>query len=162
MKSRMILAALLIMQVITGVASALTLDLTNDPCGASVDNPMKLAPGESIILSLKGTQIATAGETFPVEVASKTSDLTVTILKPVFGPVSKPTFCQAGTVQVTLATNPVNEFNSFSIQAGPGSVNGEIQTASRIVSVPEFATVAMPVAAIMGLMFLVYRKKKEE
>ncbi len=169
MKSKLvtITALLAVIVAMTGTAAAFTLDLYNKdiatPCdGGSAPNPIVLAPGDSVILSLHATQLLKNNDTYPLS-ETHTSDLTVAFISGVtFGPVgTSGTFCKSDAVKVTLSTNPTNAINTFNVTAGPGSKSAEIQTASRSINVPEFPAVALPVGAAIGLVFLFQQRKRK-
>jgi hypothetical protein len=61
------------------------------------------------------------------------------------------------------AASPSGTIYRVSIGAGPVTIESEIDSASRYVNseIPEFPTVALPVAAILGLAFFMQRRKDE-
>jgi len=73
-------------------------------------------------------------------------------------------YTQVGEVNISLISNaPIGAKYGILIQAGVVGVNLEVGTASRLLtSIPEFPTVALPVAGVIGLVYLLnFRKKKQ-
>lgn len=57
---------------------------------------------------------------------------------------------------------PHNYFLEITDNKSGKKVKASLSTASIAVSVPEFATIAAPVGAVMGLVFLLYQRKRKE
>ncbi len=179
MKSKLITtsASLLVLLAMTGMAAAMDANIMDSTGANPAPASINLAQGQSIDLNFQATNICPLDGTCKLPISLPVSALVV----PLNGGSSSD-------LAITgIATDPANISVSFNnpktdvpftvknVAAPPGMayrvtiMAGDIRTsldfgsASRpFQSIPEFATVAMPVAAVMGLIFLVYRKRKEE
>jgi hypothetical protein len=144
--------------------------ILNEAGTADAPNPINLAPGQSIVLSFQGTSIASAafGTDLPYSYSvtplngGSAGDISVAFSHTNFKPTAA-TYTDTGVI--TLTNNaPVGKTFRVSISAGVETGNGatiEFGTASRnISSVPEFPTVAAPIAGIIGLLFVFGRRKE--
>ncbi|NPE31123.1 PEF-CTERM sorting domain-containing protein [Methanococcoides sp. SA1] len=86
------------------------------------------------------------------------SDVNVTLPANVT-PTSNP-YTDIGAITISIDSNaPIDGEYEIRIQAGGTTV--ETAVASRTIEVPEFPTIALPVAAIIGLAFFLQRRKEE-
>ncbi|AAM31815.1 hypothetical protein MM_2119 [Methanosarcina mazei Go1] len=145
--------------------------LLNAAGTAEAPNPITLAPGQSVVLSFRGTGILEEAvdtdlpytSTVAVKAGSpaeaKTTDITVGFVHPNFHPTAS-SYTDVGVI--TLTNNgPAGASYLVTIKAG-SETSIEFGAASRTVNsqIPEFPTVALPVAAILGLVFIFGRKKE--
>lgn len=177
-KILMITAMLAVMVALAGPAYAANFDLVGG-------NPIiELPPGGSIILDGQTTAIpapypVTIGLTkyvgfYPpaytfaagvacVTAGCTTTDIDVNILKPSY-PVGGQNHLETGVVKITMSLTPADAPGTmYLVAVNAGGFVG-VQLASRPVqsAIPEFPTVALPVGAALGLMFLFSRKNKKE
>jgi len=87
---------------------------------------------------------------------------------PSLGPIldNSTSFLATDSLSITLVNNPQDPLGTkyiVTVIGGPGSTGGETASASRTVKgfqvIPEFPTVALPIAAIIGLVFFFQQKK---
>ncbi|WP_342304715.1 PEF-CTERM sorting domain-containing protein [Methanolobus sp. ZRKC5] len=167
-----IILVLLVAISMMGVAAAnpYTADIFN-AAGTAPVGDLALKPGDSITLSYRMTDISPVeqGLVLPyvtqVAVVSGTgaaSDITITTPANVVVPLAT-SYTDVGVITVSLNANaPLHTIYRISIGAGPVLASTEIDSASRYVeSIPEFPTIALPVAAILGLAFFMQRRKEE-
>lgn len=140
---------------------------SGDPVGAYID----LKPGETTYVRLGGTQFAYLGVDFTYKVdvtgaAKGGSESDVTIIPPSnpFHPTGNG-YIDDQLVEIKLAANaPVGAIYSIEVGAeykGEGTFVDRGIASRGVSSIPEFPTVALPVAAILGLVFIFGRKKEE-
>ena len=171
-KMLLILVSGLLLLCMAGSAMALPYDaaIWNAAGTSAAPNPIALNPGNSITLSYRGDNIDSAafnvGLKYVVTVTSQNSlgspsDVTYTLVHPNFTPTGS-TYIDKGVITLTL--NPAANKDAkylVSIKAGDETTDVEFGGASRTVtSVPEFPTVALPVAGMIGLLFVFGRKKE--
>jgi hypothetical protein len=167
----MIAAMLAVMVAMTGIAAANPFNLAI--VGGS--NPLELAPGTSTVLDLKGDTFhayditASTAFTYSFNVTCITTGCDTSKVAVTF-PVSSNITAAAGEVVQpgnfkveVLSSSPVGDEYLIILQAGPNGAKNEFGIATRgVQAIPEFPTVALPVAAIIGLVFLFQQKKKKE
>jgi hypothetical protein len=174
---RLLLITLLALVAMAGTASAvLTHDASIwDEAGTGVSaNPLVINPGETLVLSYHAASLvpnsvgnsATYGYSAGiVSGVGSASDLTVVFAHPDFTPTSAPTYTDVGVIQLTLDENAaVGTVYKVTIQvAGVDTESVFIygQASRQVESIPEFPTIALPVAAILGLAFFMQRRKEE-
>jgi hypothetical protein len=112
----------------------------------------------------------------PLNTACHTSDVQVVINNvpgitnpfPSLGPVNNNGHPVLATdsLTITLVNNPQDPLGTMyvvTVIGGPGTTGGETASASRTVKgftlIPEFPTVALPIAAVIGLVFFFQQKK---
>ena len=87
---------------------------------------------------------------------------------PSLGPIlnNNLPFLATDSLSITLVNNPQDPLGTMyvvTVIGGPGTTGGETASASRTVKgftqIPEFPTVALPIAAVIGLVFLFQQKK---
>jgi hypothetical protein len=158
----------LILLCMAGSAMANPFDpaILNAAGTADAPNPIDLGPGQSIILSFKGTNIlpsAVGADLVYSYLVTPTNggsagDISVSFSHANFHPTAT-TYTDTGVITITNNA-PVGKTFQVKISAGT-ETSIEFGTASRNVnSIPEFPTVAAPVAAVLGLLFVLGRKKE--
>ncbi|ABE51679.1 PEF-CTERM sorting domain-containing protein [Methanococcoides burtonii] len=167
MKSKILIYLLVAIIATAGTAMAYDGNLYNAAGTAAAPNPMIIQPGETVTLSyyMENMNPADLNKTFPysysVVVKSGTgspSDIAVTVPASVI-PTTNP-YTDVGIITVTKDINaPMDTVYTIKVVAGDSSV--EVDSASRTIEVPEFPTIALPVAAIIGLAFFLQRRKEE-
>ncbi len=169
-----ILIALIALVALVGSASAA---LTHDASIWNVDgsavaaNPLQIQPGETLTLSYHAASLvpAAVGQSakygFTTGVVSGpgvASDLKVEFGHPDFAPTSQPTYNDAGVITLKLdADAPVGTVYKVTIQVAGVDTFIYGQASRQVEAIPEFPTVALPVAAILGLAFFMQRRKEE-
>ncbi|MBP1910280.1 PEF-CTERM sorting domain-containing protein [Methanolobus bombayensis] len=160
-----------------GTASAYQAVLYDAAGNNVADNPVLLKPGESIVLSYYASSIIPAeyDEFFEYTVeevsvragspaAADPTDITIefnTAYNPDGFIPGGSTYMDTGVIKVSLDAN-APEGARYYIEVGAGGETVEFQTASRTIeTIPEFPTIALPVAAIIGLAFFMQRRKEE-
>ncbi|MCX9011794.1 MAG: PEF-CTERM sorting domain-containing protein [Candidatus Methanoperedens sp.] len=169
-----ITAFLAVMVAMTGIAAAIPYDafIYNAAGTSAAPQPVSLKPGDSVILSYRGENIIPAAFGVPLPYSSTVvalggggvaSDITVTL--PVSFTPTAATSTDVGAINIALSSSaPVGASYRVTIKGGDEAVDVDFGAASRnISSIPEFPTVALPVAAAIGLVFFFqHRKRKEE
>ena len=175
--NKILLIAIALMAMI-GTASAYTAHLYDD-AGTLIttDNPIELKPGDTINVYYGATSVLSdqLGLSFDWNVNELTAhtstgavdgQLVITLPSTAFVPDNTD---YVDSRAITLALHPDTPHGAsfyFEIQAGGNVVDGitlESADASRTtVSVPEFPTIALPIAAILGLAFIFQRRKEED
>jgi hypothetical protein len=170
----MITAMLAVMVAMTGIAAA-------NPFNLEIlkgTNPLQMADGDSVILDLSGNTFTskdiTNGTMFDLT-ANVTclsgcvgaADVTVAFTNPQFGPAASGTVINANALTISKnaigGADTVGSLYKVTVTAGPNGDFAEIGVATRSVeNIPEFPTVALPIAAVIGLVFLFQNKKKKE
>ncbi len=177
MRSKLIRASVSLLLALTGIAAAMDAQIMDSTGANPAPAGIALARDQSVDLNFRATGIC------PVE---GTSNLPLSL--PVSAIIVPLNGGSASDLAITgIPVDPANmtvgfnnpktlvPFTVKNIAAPPGTtyrvtvVAGEIRTgldfgsASRqFQSVPEFATVAMPIAAVMGLIFAVYHRRTEK
>ncbi len=171
--NKLIISALLIFGLVgmigTAAAEPYNLRIYNAAGTAPADNPLDLQPGDSIVLSLYMEKMVNDSDTFPITptvtsiAGSNPADVTVTLATGVLTPAGSDPYIQVGEVTISLsASAPIGDQYNIEIDA-PGANPLDIGVASRNVnSIPEFPTIALPIAGILGLMFIISSRKKKE
>ncbi|HUV82334.1 MAG TPA: PEF-CTERM sorting domain-containing protein [archaeon] len=167
--SIMVLSIMLVM-VGTAAANPYNLRIWNAAGTAIADNPLDLKPGDTIVLSLYMEGMVNDSDIYPIDPAIVTAwnggtstDVTVTYTTAILTPGGADPYIQVGEVTITLSpTAPIGA--GYNIAIGAASANPlDIGLASRNVdSIPEFPLIALPVAGILGLMFIISSRKKKE
>ncbi|WP_292465022.1 PEF-CTERM sorting domain-containing protein [Methanolobus sp.] len=168
---RLIIVALMALIAMIGTASAYTPDVW-DAAGEGPIGDLKLSPGDTVVLSYRMQSISSVeygmvlNYTQQVSVVSgggSESDIVITTPENVTVPEAS-TYTDVGAITISIAANaPAGTIYRVSIGAGPVTIESEVDSASRYVNteIPEFPTIALPVAAILGLAFFMQRRKEE-
>ncbi len=169
--NKLIVSALLIIGLVGMIGSASAYNLrAYDAAGtAPANNPLDLQPGGSIVLSLYMESMVNDSDTFPITTTvtsiagSNPADVTVTCVTGVLTPAGSDPYIQYGEITISLsASAPIGDQYNVEV-AAPGANPLDIGVASRNVdSIPEFPIIALPVAAVLGLMFIISSRKKDE
>lgn len=144
------------------------------------ENPLKLYPGTSITLSYYASGISAldVNDYFPYSVVKKevslespvpasADDIEIVFNNLGFNPSGNSSYMDTEAITISVKeTAPVGALYTVEIGAGnPDDMSSaitEFQTVSKsIESIPEFPTVALPIAAILGLAFFMQRRKEE-
>ena len=164
----LLLSGLLIIGT-AGAALAAGADLINPADGKSVNGLIPLGPGETKTFDYKvvGLNPDSLNKDWPYSYScmrdpaypgipgATDKDLVVT-----FSGSLHPTttdFVHKGAV--TISNNGVKD-QVYKIKINAANTYDEAEVTRRVNSIPEFPSVALPVAAILGLMFVIGRKKK--
>ena len=174
--NKMIISILLMVGLVgmIGTAAADPYDalLYNAAGTAPAVTPINLLPGQTIILSYHAEKVAvqSIGDDIPywnkVTVVSDGSlgelKTDITVVTPVNFTPTAAICTDVGVITITN-NGPIGAVYNVEIGATGGVVYFETGSASRPTnSIPEFPTVALPIAAILGLMFIISSKKKKE
>lgn len=166
---RKILIMTLVALVATmGTVSAYDASIWNQDGTAAAPASLQIKPGDSLILSyhMENLSQAQIGESLnysyyvvPLGGGASASDVTVTI--PATVTPTAVSYTDVGAIKINLnAAAPVGAKYRVTIAGGDIEIPIEFGAASRTLeSIPEFPTVALPVAAILGLAFVFMRKK---
>lgn len=172
-KILMIAALFAVMVAMTGIAAAAPYNaaLWNAAGSALAPTPLELVPGNNLTLSYRAYTILIQT---PAEVVPYFSSVTVisgvgalpgdiTITTPTNLTLDVDPKLDVGAINIALSsTAPVGAMYRVVIGAG-SNTSIEIGSASRpLNSIPEFATIAMPIAAALGLVFFFQQRKKKE
>ncbi|WP_197082072.1 PEF-CTERM sorting domain-containing protein [Methanosarcina siciliae] len=156
-----------------GSAMAFSAQIYTSPSGEhAIDNPINMTAGETKTVYLGGTQIESdflnkdftwIGDVTGATSGASTGQLTITVPDSSFKPDSS-SYIDPRPITIHL-DGDAPEGASYSIRIGAsfGSEEGLYQDSvvSRIVrSVPEFPTIALPLAAVIGLVFIFGCKKE--
>lgn len=167
MKAKILISLLAAFLITAGTAAAYDANLWNADGSAALPNPIILQPGENLTVSflmenLLGDDL---NETFyynhTVTVVSGSgvpSDITVTTPVSVV-PTTSP-YMDVGNITIEKDINAPMD-TVYRVQIEAGGIGTEIDTASRTINVPEFPTVALPIAAILGLAFILQRRREQ-
>ncbi|WP_094226453.1 PEF-CTERM sorting domain-containing protein [Methanolobus psychrotolerans] len=168
---KLITIAIIALIALVGTASAgLThgADIWNALGNAPADNPLQLKPGQTIILSYQATNLVnpsgSEAYTYAARALSGGLDSDVTIVfDHDFAPTTSPTYTDVGVIALTLDEGVLNGATyEVTIQVAdndPVFIYG--QASRELTAIPEFPTIALPVAAILGLAFFMQRRKEE-
>jgi hypothetical protein len=169
---RLLIVSFMALIAMIGTAAAYTPDIWDAAGTGPVNGDLTLKPGDSVTLSYRMQSIGSVeyGMVLPytseVSVFSgpgSASDITITTPANVTVP-NADTYTDISAITISIdAAAPAGTIYRVSIGAGPVTIESEIDSASRYVNseIPEFPTVALPVAAILGLAFFMQRRKEE-
>ena len=169
MKKILLAIALISLFVGTAAADPYNAAIWNAAGTATAPNPIVIHPGETLTFSYHGQNFAADNQVLPyysevvaVSGGAQVSDMTVSISKTNFEPGTADPYTDVGVIQITLDANaPRTGQWRVTIGAGPDAVTADIGSAARNFLIPEFPTIALPVAAILGLAFFMQRRKEE-
>ncbi|AFV23324.1 hypothetical protein Mpsy_1116 [Methanolobus psychrophilus R15] len=161
---------LLALAMLVGNASAFDASIWNAAGTTAVTNPIVIQPGQTLVLSYHGANFASPGQVMPYSynvqaltgTGADTSDMTVNILKDNFEPRENDPYTDVGVIELTLNENASATGKwRVTITAGEDTNTLDVGSAARNFEIPEFPTIALPVAAILGLAFFMQRRKEE-
>jgi hypothetical protein len=173
-KILIVTAMLAVMVAMTGIAAANPFNL--QIIGGT--NPLLMADGDSVTLDLHGDTFTvgdiTAGTMFDLtsNVECLTgcvgaADVTVAFASTQFGPAASGEVID--TNALTISKNAIDGADAVgatykvTVTAGPNGAFKEIGVATRgVENIPEFPTVALPLAAVIGLVFFFQQKKNKK
>ena len=174
--NKLIISTLLIFGLVgmIGTAAADPYDalLYNAAGTAAAVTPINLQPGQSITLSYHAENVAAAsiGDDIPYwNIVTVVSDgslgeliTDITVVTPVNFTPTAATYTDVGVITITN-NGPIGAVYNVEIGATGGVVNFDTGSASRPTnSIPEFPIIALPIAAVLGLMFIISSRKKDE
>gem|GEM_PF-1406564 len=179
MKRVLIIAMILIAMI--GTVSAYQAQFYDEAGNVvNLDNPVMLKPDSSITLSYYATGISELDQNddFYYKVIKKNvslespvpasdDDIEIILNNANFNPGGADSYMDVGAITINVKpTAPEKALYTIEVGAGnPDDLSSaitEFQTVSKSIElIPEFPTVALPVAAILGLAFLFQRRKEE-
>ena len=169
MKKMILLITLIALFVGTAVADPYDGNIWNAAGTAAAPNPIVIHPGDTLTFSYHGENFAAENQVLPyftevnaVGGGAADSDMTVTISNANFEPGTADPATDVGVISITLDANaPVTGQWRVTIGAGEDAHTLDVGSAARNFLIPEFPTIALPVAAILGLAFFMQRRKDE-
>ena len=178
MKKILLIAIAMIAMIGIVQASPLDGDFYNEAGDAPAPQPIILKPGVSQTFSFHADNIAALAndtdltynyEVYVISGSGATTDITVT-LPASFHPVTYTTsgpfsYTDIGTIDILLAAGaPTDTIYQIIVFGGSYQCTGEFDSgsAARNFAVPEFPTIALPIAAILGLAFIFQRRREED
>ncbi len=165
MKAKIIVGILLAFLVATGTAAAAGSQIL-DKDGNALPNPMVLNIGNTLNLSLfvQNLPVGTVNVTYEVE--SDTHFDTVLFRSSATGVAQ--TFTELDIMSITMNANAApGEQYTLIVHVKDTDTGDTIQTmaikatATHEFTIPEFPTVALPIAAILGIAFFIQRRREE-
>ncbi|MDG6244915.1 MAG: PEF-CTERM sorting domain-containing protein [Methanolobus sp.] len=153
-----------------GTASAYDANIWNEEGTAAVGNPIILQPGQTLVFSYHGANFAADNQTMPYSydvqaipgTGAAESDMTVSISKANFEPGTEDPYTDVGVITISLDENaPATGQWRVTVAAGQDANTLDVGSAARNFEIPEFPTIALPIAAILGLAFFMQRRKEE-
>jgi hypothetical protein len=168
---RMLIALMVLITMIGSASAGLThgADIWNADGTAPASNPLAIMPGDTITLSYYATQLTnpSGSEAYTYSaraISGGGSDSDVSIVfDHDFAPTTAPTYIDIGVIELTLNSGaPAGAVYEITIQVAdndPVFIYG--QASRELTAIPEFPTIALPVAAILGIAFLMQRRKQE-
>jgi hypothetical protein len=173
---RILLMIVVCLVAFMGTSSAYEAKLFDENGIVEVGNPLQLKPGDSITLSYYAFAILEEeqNEDFPYALLQKSvrsgspasaspDDIQVVFNRASFIP-GGPSYMDERVVTISLSED-APEGARYYVLIGAGDQSAELtefQSVSRTIeSIPEFPTVALPIAAILGLAFFMQRRKEE-
>jgi len=166
---KLLVIAIIAFIAMAGSASAYNAAIWNEAGTASAPNPIVIKPGQTLTFSYHGMGFAAENQTLPyftdvvaVGGGAAASDMTVVVSNTNFEPGTADPATDVGVIQVTLDANaPMTGQWRVTVGAGQDAVTKDVGSAARNFLIPEFPTIALPVAAILGLAFFFQRRKEE-
>jgi hypothetical protein len=164
-----ILIAIAVIALFTGTAAAYDANIWNAAGTVAAPNPITIQPGQTLTFSYNGVNFAADNQVLPyysdvvaVGGGAVDTDMTVTISKTNFEPGTADPYTDVGVIQISLDENaPKTGQWRVTIGAGEDAITKDVGSAARNFLIPEFPTIALPVAAIIGLAFFMQRRKEE-
>lgn len=171
---KQIMLAILAFALIANIASAMDAKIVYDGTNTEAPKNISLRPGESIDLAFKATNIYEVPGTEPAlpvtimiwpQNGGQVSDLKITgiPLKPsgIQVPVSSINEIYV-PFSITNVNGPAGMRYRITVIAGNIETSLDFGSASRFIEsspIPEYSTIALPIAGLVGMMFLLSRKK---
>ena len=180
MRKILLIAIAMIAMIGITAANPLDGDFYNEAGDAPAPNPVILKPGvlqtysfhaDKIVAGANDTDLTYNYEVGVVSGSGVAGDITVT-LPTDFHPVTYVpipaegfSYTDIGAITILMDANaPVDTTYQVRVYAGSYSGVTEVDSghAARNFAVPEFPTIALPIAAILGLAFIFQRRREEE
>ena len=167
MKMKILLYLMVAIIATSGTAMAYNGDIWNADGTSTESNPIVVQPDTTQFLSFHMDTMIPADLNQPFNYSSSVTvvsgpglpgDLIVE-LPPTVTPSTDP-YLDLKAINLT-ATADAREDTVYRISVTAGGQTVETDTTQRTIEVPEFPTVALPVAAIIGLAFIFMRRKEE-
>jgi len=164
---KLIILAIVAMLALVGPASATGSNIL-DEFGNALPFVVEIVPGSTTTYSHSiGAGLPEAGTEITYVITSSSPDLTVNQLKTTAILDGNDPFVDLEVFELTLSPSAVVG-TTYTVTVST-YVNGEVLTSEdflasatqRFEAIPEFPTVALPVAAILGLAFFMQRRKEE-
>jgi len=161
-----LILVLLALALLAGNASAYETNIVNNTNGLELDPSIPLTLGSTTTYGVSISGMSTATGTLTMNVTSNSPDLVVTqkkftapfsgntVVYDVFDLTLSENANVGDTYIVTLTTNANGLYNQRVIDLTAVSQQ-------QYEAIPEFPTIALPVAAILGLAFFMQRRKEE-
>ncbi len=172
-KMLMVIALFAVMAAMTGIAMAEDIGIAADPAELTVsylDTGTQLvtvtAPGGVISLDITGVQYN--GNGIPFDLATTFTTKIGGVETTTYGPVGPGTNPDSRTFIVTYGNNLNAPNGDYTINYHATYVGGDLlltknlNVEADIIAIPEFPTVALPVAAVIGLVFFFHNRKNKE
>ncbi|MDY0385768.1 MAG: PEF-CTERM sorting domain-containing protein [Methanolobus sp.] len=174
MKKILIIAFIAFVAMVGSASAILTHDAavwSADGTGAA-SNPVQIKPGQTVTLSYHATELMDGSigksadysyQTGVISGSGVAGDLVVNFAHPEFTPTSAPVYTDIGVIELTMDEEaPYGTMYKVTVQVADNEEAFIYGQASRgVEAIPEFPTVALPVAAILGLAFFMQRRKEE-
>jgi hypothetical protein len=166
---KLIIIAIIAFIAMAGPASAYNAAIWDQAGTATAPNPIVIHPGETLTFSYHAQNFPAANQVLPyftdvqaVSGGAAASDMTVVVSKTNMEPGTADPYTDVGVISIKLDANaPMTGQWRVTIGAGQDAKTLDIGSASRNFLIPEFPTIALPVAAILGLAFFFQRRKEE-
>lgn len=175
MRKILMITILALVAMVGTAAASLTHDASiwNENGTGVAPNPLYIKPGDTLVLSYHASQLtpeaigknATYGSRVAIlDGFGDASHLKVHFTHKEFAPTTIPNFTDIGVIELQLDENAqVGTRYKVTIQVGDNDTVNFIygQASRQTEAIPEFPTVALPVAAILGLAFFMQRRREE-
>ena len=170
---RKIIVALIALAMLAGIADAgltHTARIYDETSSGIAPNPLEILPGQTLVLSYHAERVLASamGSSTPYgyEVMSASnggsvSDISITFAND-FAPTSYPEYDDTGVIEMKLDPNaPIGATYEIKIYTGTSAATCYASASREMHAIPEFPTIALPVAAILGLAFIIHRRNEE-
>lgn len=166
---KILLAVFMVLIAFTGTVAAYDANIWNEAGTEAAPNPIVIQPGDTLVFSYHGVNFAADEQTLPyfsdvqaVGGGAAASDMTVNITKTNFEPGLNDPATDVAVIEITLDENaPRTGQWRVTVGAGEDAQTLDVGSAARNFLIPEFPTIALPIAAILGLAFFMQRRKEE-
>ncbi|WMW25445.1 PEF-CTERM sorting domain-containing protein [Methanolobus sediminis] len=170
MKKLLVILAVFALFIGTAAANPYNGAIYTEDGSAEAPNNIIIQPGETQTYSYYGVSFTAPNlvleyhaTVYPLNAAAQASDMTVTFAHPNMEPGLNDPYMDYAvfTVHLDENANPNGEWRIVISAGDASSASSDWGSASRDFEVPEFPTIALPVAAILGLAFFMQRRKEE-
>ena len=156
-----------------GSAHALDVQIMNKEGTVALGDPIVMQPGQTLTFSigLDDYDVAIAGNEhnynitiFALSGGASVDDVTATLLKTSVILPAAGLYVDEEVFTLTMdADAPGTGIWEVYLEVGEVGVSGvQFASATRNIEIPEFPTIALPIAAILGLAFFMQRRNREE